>query len=132
MIKTGKEFVAAYEAAFRAEGGDPEACEAFVWARDTVNGSTNLTFRKLIDKYGAKLSDGTAHHGWGIGVLSVLWNSISASDRLRILDLIKGCGLKFLLSEKFAKSKLTDGEKALATSVFTAGRCEAAVRRLNG
>jgi hypothetical protein len=132
MITTGKQFITGYSTAFKAAGGDPDACEAFIWARDTVAKSSKMTFPALIEAYAKKLDGGTANHGWGIGVLSALWEQIQEKDRARLLEVLKGCGLKFLLSASFSKMKLTSEEKTLAADTFRANRCEAAARRING
>ncbi|MEJ2229518.1 MAG: hypothetical protein P8Y67_15170 [Alphaproteobacteria bacterium] len=107
-----------------------EACEAFDWAADIA--SPDLTFSALIDIYSEMIARGEAHEGWAVGLLELVWENITPADRLKLLDAIKGNGLKFLNRESFKRFTLTAEEEDLVRTVFLANRAVSALEAFDG
>jgi hypothetical protein len=133
MIETGQQLVDQYAEAFKAIGGEPEACEGVIWARAATERAPKVTAPEMIQEIGRKIDEGTADHGWLLGVLGLLWSNLSEDQRLAIIAiLIKGGAHKSLINKRAFPVAFTEREKAALAEAFRKGKAVAALRRLDG
>jgi len=130
MIETGKDFNLRYEAAFTAAGGDPDSCDGVLWLR--VVAASGLTADEIIEQIGLKIENGTANHGWLIGILRYLWDEWSEKQRLRIMELMGPRVVKCVLVRRNFDVDFTEAEKSLLAKCMQEINCLGAVKALNG
>lgn len=131
MIETGQELVDQYSAAFVALGGDPDSCEGVIWAREVVSRSESLSATEVITDIASKIVEGTANHGWLLGILGLLWDQLTEQQRLvAIRSLIAGGAHKGLLQSRTFPTPFTKTERQALEAAFEQSGCVAALRRL--
>lgn len=127
-IRTGEQLIERYSDVFAQQGGDPDACEGVAWAKTAVEAEPNISASDVIERINEKISDGTANHGWLIGVLNLLWGELSQRQRLALIAMLAdGGAYKWVASRE-----LTDPEKTLVRGLLKRDRAVAVLRRLDG
>lgn len=133
MIDTGKQLVENYSSKFKAAGGDPEACDGVLWAKDEIKRDSGATANDIITQIVQKVESGTADHGWIIGILDHLWSSLSQQQRLILIKALSAGGAhKVLIGRKSFRDRLNKKEKFILRKVFEKNKSVAALRRLDG
>jgi len=132
VIESGADLESLYCKAFKKDGGDPDICMGVLWTRSLLASEPAVMADDIFERMALKIVDGTADHGWLIGIMRYLWHKLDESQRLRIIDLMGPHVSKSLLNRKMFDVEFTKAEKLALIGQMKRAKCPGAVKVLGG